>query len=134
MNKATFTGNIGGDAIIKDAAGKKVMEFSVGVAIGTKDNPRTLWVKCSKWSEKTALQPYLLKGTKVLVNGNVDVQAFTNNQGQAQASITLRVDDIELIGSKLDAPPTQQPTQQPQSNAAGSVSDAVVDYNLDLPF
>ena len=39
------------------------------------------------------------------------------------------------VGNGKIKPPIQQPTQQqPQSNAAGTVSDAVVDDNLDLPF
>lgn len=127
MNKATFSGNLGGDAIIKDTAGKKVMEFSVGVAIGTKDNPQTQWVKCSKWSEKTALAPYLLKGTKVIVYGDVNIQTYVNQSGATVANLTLIVDNVELVGGKQTdnvAQPVQQQAEQQQTT----------DESSDLPF
>jgi len=129
MNKATFTGNIGADAIIKDAAGKKVLEFNIGVAVGSKDQPQTLWVKCSRWSEKTAIVDYLKKGTKVLVYGDVGLQTYTNKEGKEVSSLVLRVDNIELLGSKVESANTA-PQSAPTPQAA-----AAVDNNPDdLPF
>jgi len=129
MNKATFTGNLGADAIIKDAAGKKVLEFNIGVAIGSKEQPQTLWVKCSRWSEKTAIVDYLKKGTKVLVYGDIGLQTYTNKEGKEVSSLVLRVDNIELLGSKAEGqPPTQEEpkkwnTPTPTAKAAIEVED-----------
>jgi len=127
MNKATFTGNLGADAIIKDAAGKKVLEFNIGVAVGSKDQPQTLWVKCSRWSEKTAIVDYLKKGTKVLVYGDIGMQTYANKEGKEVSSLVLRVDNIELLGSKADAQQASAPTPQ----AAAVVVD---DSSGDFPF
>lgn len=93
MNNATFIGNLGKDAELKELdGGKKVINFSIAVQDG-KDN--TLWVDCAKWSEKTGVLPYLLKGTKVAVTGNVGIRKWDTG-----ATITLRVIDLELIGGK----------------------------------
>lgn len=96
MNNATFIGNLGKDAELKELdGGKKVINFSIAVPDG-KD--KTLWIDCAKWSEKTAVLPYLLKGTKVAVTGNVGIRKW-----EGGATLTLRVIDLELLGGKIDA-------------------------------
>lgn len=93
MNQCTFIGNLGKDAELKELdGGKKVMNFSIAIPDG-KD--KTIWLDCAKWSEKTAILPYLLKGTKVAVTGNVGLRKW-----EGGAALTLRVIDIELLGSK----------------------------------
>ncbi len=96
MNNATFIGNLGKDAELKELdGGKKVINFSIAVPDG-KD--KTLWIDCANWSEKTAVLPYLLKGTKVAVTGNVGLRKW-----ETGATITLRVIDLELLGGKAEA-------------------------------
>lgn len=93
MNNATFIGNLGKDAELKELdGGKKVINFSIAVPDG-KD--KTIWVDCAKWSEKTGVLPYLLKGTKVAVTGNVGLRKW-----EGGATVTLRVIDLELIAGK----------------------------------
>ena len=100
MNNATFIGNLGKDAELKELdGGKKVINFSIAVQDG-KEN--TLWVDCAKWSEKTGVLPYLLKGTKVAVTGNVGIRKW-----EGGATLTLRVIDLELIGGKPVAAPAE---------------------------
>lgn len=96
MNNATFIGNLGKDAELKELeGGKKVINFSIAVQDG-KDN--TIWVDCAKWSEKTGVLPYLKKGTKVAVTGNVGIRKW-----EGGAALTLRVLDLELLGQKETA-------------------------------
>ena len=96
MNNATFIGNLGKDAELKELeGGKKVINFSIAVQDG-KEN--TLWIDCAKWSEKTGVLPYLKKGTKVAVTGNVGIRIWAGG-----AALTLRVLDLELLGQKETA-------------------------------
>ena len=108
MNNATFIGNLGKDAELKELdGGKKVINFSLAVPDG-KD--KTIWVDCSKWSEKTAVLPYLLKGTKVAVTGNVGLRKWEPNG----ATLTLRVIDLELLGTKPQTNPNASDIAEPE--------------------
>lgn len=99
-------GNLGQDAIIKDVNGKKVREYSVAhTETFTKDGnkiQKTTWVSCSQWSEKTAVADYLKKGTQVYVEGTPSVDAWTNKEGAAQATLRLRVDKVQLLGGRQE--------------------------------
>lgn len=104
-------GRLGKDAEIRDAGGKKVLSFSVAVEDGYGDNKKTLWVDCSKWGEKTAIAEYLTKGTQVWVAGDPGIRTWENGAG-----ITLRVADIQLIGSKPQQSGEAKPVEAPRYN------------------
>lgn len=114
MNKVFIVGRLGKDAVINDANGKKVMNYSVGVSTGTKENPSTSWWDCSQWSEKTGVAAYLTKGTQVAVMGEPGLRTYQKNDGTAGASLTCRVDKVELLGSKTnEAAPAPSVTSEP---------------------
>lgn len=97
MNHGLFIGNLGKDAELKELdGGKKVINFSIAVPDG-KDRP-PIWIDCAKWSEKTGILPYLLRGVKVAVSGNVGIRKW-----EGGATLTLRVMDLELLGGKPQA-------------------------------
>lgn len=97
MNNATFTGRLGKNAELKTLPdGKKVINFSIAVDRGKDKQP--LWVDCARWSDKTAVLPYLTKGTMVGVSGPIDLRTWDNG-----AAITIRVNDLELLGGKQEA-------------------------------
>jgi single-strand DNA-binding protein len=61
---------------------------------------RTLWVDCAYWTDRTAVAPYLKKGTQVFVEGIPDVRTYNKNDGTPGVSLTLRVLNVQLLGSK----------------------------------
>lgn len=123
MNQCTFIGNLGKDAELKELdGGKKVMNFSIAVPDG-KD--KTLWIDCAKWSEKTAILPYLLKGTKVAVTGNVGLRKW-----EGGAALTLRVNEVELLGSKPAAANTGNGTSEQTQVTPIDITEPIDD----LPF
>ncbi|HYO22628.1 MAG TPA: single-stranded DNA-binding protein, partial [Flavisolibacter sp.] len=88
------------------------------------------------WTDRTAVAPYLQKGTQVFVEGAPEVRSFTRNDGTAGASLSLRVREVQLLGRKgenaggggyQDSAPARQ--QETASQPAGI--DDVAD---DLPF
>lgn len=127
MNKAFLVGRLGNDATINDVNGKKVMNYSIGISTGTKDKPETTWWDCSQWGEKTAVVEYLKKGTQVAVVGEPGLRTYQRNDGTAGASMTLRVDKVELLGSRESKPVA--------ANTGGGTNEG---YNAevidDLPF
>lgn len=115
MNTWAFTGNIGRDAEVKYlASGSAVCEFSVAVKSGYGDKEKTNWVRCAMFGKKAEgqLPTYLLKGTQVAVSGELELQEWEGQNGKG-AALSVRVDNIDLLGGKPQGQQQQQGYQQP---------------------
>ncbi|WMM36546.1 single-strand DNA binding protein [Pseudoalteromonas phage PS_L5] len=121
MNLFTFTGNLGKDAEVKFlSSGTPVCEFSVAVKSGYGDKEKTNWVRCAMFGKKAEgqLPSYLQKGTQVAISGELELQEWEGQNGKG-AALSVRVENLDLIGGK---PQGQQPQQNnqgfaPQQNA-----------------
>ncbi len=105
MIKLLVIGNLGKDAIVNNVNGKNVINFSVAHTEKYKDaqgnqKDRTVWVECAYWTDRTAIAPYLKKGTSVYVEGNPDVRTYTTQDGKSGASLSLRILNVQLLGSR----------------------------------
>jgi single-strand DNA-binding protein len=119
MIKLQVIGNLGKDCIVKEVNGKNVINFSVAHSERYKDaqgnqKERTTWVECAYWTDRTAIAPYLTKGTTVYAEGSPEADAYTNKDGQASATLRMRVQNIQLLGGNRDN----------QGAGAGNVSHA----------
>ena len=141
MIKMQIIGNLGKDCVVNTVNGKNVINFTVAHTEKFTDRQgtnqeRTTWVDCAYWTDKTAVAPYLQKGQQVYVEGRPEVKSYTKNDGTAGASLSLRVLEVQLLGSKGDNNLGGQQSdsgssnrQQPAGAPAGM--DDVAD---DLPF
>jgi len=105
MIKLQVIGNLGKDAQVNNVNGKTVINFNVAHTERYKDaqgnqKDRTTWVDCSYWTDRTAVAPYLKKGTQVYVEGTPDVRSYTTTDGRQGASLTLRIVSVQLLGAK----------------------------------
>lgn len=105
MIKLQVIGNLGKDALVNNVNGKNVINFTVAHTERFKDaqgnqKDRTTWVDCAYWTDRTAVAPYLKKGTQVFVEGQPDVRTYTTQDGRQGASLTLRVLSVQLLGAK----------------------------------
>lgn len=105
MIKMQVIGNLGKDCIVNNVNGKNVMNFSVAHTEKFKDasgqqKEKTIWVDCAYWSDRTAVAPYLKKGTQVYVEGSPEVRTYQTQDGKQGASLTLRVLSVQLLGNK----------------------------------
>lgn len=124
MLKAEIIGTIGADAEIKDFSGKKYVSFSVACNDYAKDQKgnrteTTTWVSVLWYGDGGGLLPYLKKGAKVFIRGNLKAKAYTDKQGAAQASININASEVQLCGFKSDGNSTttaQAPARQSTSN------------------
>ncbi len=94
MIKLQVIGNLGKDAIVNNVNGKNVINFTVAHTERFKDaqgnqKDRTTWVDCAYWTDRTAVAPYLKKGTQVFVEGQPDVRTYTTQDGRNGASLVL---------------------------------------------
>ena len=108
MIKMQVIGNLGKDCITNTVNGKSVMNFTVAHTEKFRNNQgvqqdKTIWVDCAYWSDRTAVAPYLKKGTQVYVEGSPEVKTYTKNDGTAGFSLSLRVLSVQLLGNKGDS-------------------------------
>lgn len=105
MIKLLVIGNLGKDAVTNVVNGRNVINFNVAHTEKYKDAQgnqveKTTWVECGYWTDRTAVVPYLKKGTQVYVEGNPDVRTYTTADGRNGASLRLNVLNVQLLGSR----------------------------------
>lgn len=105
MIKLLVIGNLGKDATTNMVNGRNVINFTVAHTERFKDaqgvqKDKTIWVDCSYWTDRTAVVPYLKKGTSVYVEGAPDIRTYTTQDGRNGATLTLRVQSVQLLGNK----------------------------------
>jgi single-strand DNA-binding protein len=126
MIKLQAIGNLGKDCVTNTVNGKNVINFNVAHTEKYRDaqgnqKDKTVWVECAYWTDKTAIAPYLRKGTQVYVEGTPEVRTYQKNDGTTAASLTLRVLSVQLLGNRGDA---GVPAQGGYGSPAASTSTA----------
>ena len=114
MNVLTVSGNIGKDAVKRDAGGTAVVGFSVAMKSGYGDKAQTIWLDCSLWGKQaeSGLVQYLKKGQFVVLSGELGTR-----EHEGKTYLTLRVNDVTLGGKSEQSNQQPQPQQQPQRQA-----------------
>jgi single-strand DNA-binding protein len=105
MIKMQVIGRLGKDCVVNTVNGKNVINFTVAHSEKYKDSQgvlqeKTTWVDCAYWTDRTAVSPYLQKGTQVYVEGQPEARSFQRNDGTPGSSLSLRVREVQLLGSK----------------------------------
>jgi single-strand DNA-binding protein len=145
MIKLMVIGNLGKDCLVNTVNGKNVINFSVAHTEKFKDSSgaqreKTTWVECAYWTDRTGIAPYLKKGTQVYAEGSPEVRTYQTQDGKSGASLTIRVQSVQLLGSRAGAEgmPTQQPQSSYTSNSystpGATASDDINEASDDLPF
>jgi len=104
LNKLLITGNLGRDSELAYTAnsGKAILKFSMAVARGFKKENGTDWFNCALFGDRAEkLAAYLIKGTKVLVEGTVRLNSYEKD-GVKKYSTEILVNNVEFIGKKED--------------------------------
>lgn len=130
---------LGRDAEVNMHGNKSVINFSIAHTEKYKDSNgtvvnKTVWVKCAWWTDKTTIAQYLKKGTQVYAEGIPGVNQWRDNSGENKCELTLRVMQVQLLGSKQGENTVSKETNPP---LPGSISTpASTDYQTDddLPF
>jgi single-strand DNA-binding protein len=122
MIKMQVIGNLGKDCVTNLVNGKNVINFSVAHTEKFKDNQgnqkdKTIWVECAYWTDRTAIAPYLKKGTQVYVDGTPELRTYQKSDGTQGASLSLRVSTVQLLGSRS--------TNEGIESYAGSASNSL---------
>ncbi len=134
MIKLMVIGNLGKDCIVNTVNGKNVINFSVAHTEKFKDSSgaqreKTTWVECAYWTDRTGISPYLKKGTQVYAEGTPEVRTYQTNDGKSGASLSLRVQTVQLLGSRGEGVGPQQQERSYSNSNSNSNSNAYANQN-----
>ncbi len=142
MKKIIVTGNVGRDPEMRaDQNGNQFATFSVGVSVGTKQNPKTDWVDVScNGKLADVARNYIKKGAKLLIEGFPSVNAYINKENKAVGVIRINASNFEFIGSRQEGD-TDHADSSTEDNAsvytlpeANSSSHDSILKSDDIPF
>src|SRR5580658_8373973 len=106
VNKVILLGNLGRDAETKfTPGGTSVTKFSIATSFNRKDPQSGEWKEETNWSNVTLwkaenLAPYLLKGTRVYLEGRLQTRSYEDKDGKKMYATDVVVDarDVVLLG------------------------------------
>ena|SRR2546423_177153 len=137
MIKLQVIGNLGKDCIVNTVNGKNVINFNVAHTEKYKDaqgtpKERTTWVECAYWTDRTGIAPYLKKGTQVYVEGFPDVRTYTTQDGRQGAALSLRILNVQLLGSRSNNEGADNSAYQSHSHSQSYNNTAAVPASSDI--
>jgi single-strand DNA-binding protein len=124
--KASGIARIGQDVEVRYSPnGNAVANISLAFSYGTKqsDGKRaTQWIDATLFGKRAeSLAPYLKKGGQIVAYlSDVNVQTYESKSGQG-VKLVGKVDDLELIGGKVEQSP--QPVTQSKPVELTDLSD-----------
>ncbi len=106
-----LVGNVGRDPELRyTPSGVAVCDFSVAVNKRWTDNStseqreKTTWFRVTCWRGLAeTVSQYVKKGRQVLVTGEVDASAWSDNDGNPRASLEITARDVKFLGRRDDA-------------------------------
>lgn len=104
-----IVGNVGRDPEMKYFPdGSSVCTFSVAVTKrtgrqGEERKEETTWFRVSCWRQLAEIaNNYVKKGKQVMIVGTLKARTYTDNSGQAQVSLDVTADQMQLLGGRDD--------------------------------
>ena len=114
-SKVIVVGNLGQDPETRyTPSGAMNVRFSIAVNRRFKDSSgqdqeRTNWFRVTAWGRLAETldgftqRGYLSKGKQVLVEGRIELNEWTDQQGEKRASLEVTANELQLLGSRADS-------------------------------
>lgn len=144
-NNISIIGRLAADSEQKHTAGgAAVLEFRIADDVGFGDKKVTNWWRCAVWGKQAEgqLVDYLKKGQQVVVFGEATMREWEDKDGAKRLSPEIRVQSVQLTGSKGDGQssgPSQHQQQkqdgyQPAPDRQQRPKPSFDDLGDDIPF
>ena len=130
-NVTILTGRITKDLELKQAGQTTVTNFSLAVDNPFKKDDVSFFDVVAFGKTAELLNNYCNKGSKILIEGNLKQDRFTDKEGNNRSVVRVVANRVEFLDSKGSNQGQAAPKQQ--SNSPFSNSAPEVD-NSDLPF
>ena len=98
MNKIIVTGNLTKDMEVEITSNDKVHgKITIANNVGYGENQKTNFLNCDLYGQRVdTLSKYLVKGAKVLINGQLNVTNI-EKEDSWKTYVNVYVEDIELL-------------------------------------
>ena len=98
MNKVVLSGNLTKDMDVEITSNDKIHGIiSLANNVGYGDNQKTNFIICDIYGNRVdTLSKYLLKGTKVLITGQLNINNVEREDGW-KTYVNVYVEDIEIL-------------------------------------
>lgn len=121
FNKIVITGNLGAEPQMRHTVNASVCNFRVAVnrswtdATGVKSQEVT-WFNVVAWSKLGEIcNEYLRKGSRVLIEGRLQVSEYTDKKGMQRNAIEIVASDMLMLDTKATkAPVKNAPVELPK--------------------
>ena len=99
MNKVIISGNLTKDMYVMVTNNDvNIGKFTVAVNNGYGENTNTQFYPVILFGKRVeALQKYLLKGTKVIIDGQIDYNSIQDEEGNWKNYFQLIANDIDIV-------------------------------------
>jgi single-strand DNA-binding protein len=148
FNKITIIGNLGRDPELRyTPQGNAVCDFSVAVNDRKRDKAGewqdvTTWFKITFWGKLAEnASKYLTKGRQVYVEGRLQVEEWTDRDGNNRFTLAIQGSEIQFLGDLRGADGDQTASPERSYTAASSASSddfsgpsTVAASDDDIPF
>ena len=114
-SEVIVVGNLGRDPETRyTPSGAMNVNFSLAVSrrfrdSSGQDQERTNWFRITAWGrlaetlDGLTQRGYLAKGKQVLVEGRIELNEWTDQQGEKRASLEVTANDFQLLGTRADS-------------------------------
>lgn len=140
MLRIEVIGNLGANAETKTQNGETFVTMRVAATnkYANKETgeiiENTTWVSCIWRGDHSRVTPFLTVGTKVFVRGDAALKLYIGHDGQKHAGLNVRVQELELCGSRSDNNVPEQDkaegTHQDAAQTDAAQTDAANDESL----
>lgn len=134
MLKVEIIGNLGADAESREVNGKRFLSFRVAETRKYADKSTgemvqsTMWVSCTMDGPNSNLLPYLKKGQRVFIRGNLDLKIYVSSaDAQRHAGMNVFVKELELCGGN-------RTNLEVKGHQGGQLAEGESQLGKDVPF
>lgn len=104
MIETTIVGNVGSSRFAT-AGQTPVLNVSIATSRKLGEREFTDWVSAKIWGERAVkLQPFVLKGAKLLLRGRPEARAYKRQDGTPVGELVLHVSVLEFLSPKSSQP------------------------------
>lgn len=146
FNKITIIGNLGRDPELRyTPQGDAVCDFSVAVNDRKRDKAGewqdvTTWFKVTFWRKQAEnASKYLTKGRQVYVEGRLQVDEWTDRDGNNRHTLVIQGTEIQFLGelrndAESDSNTSTNHSYSSQTDAFSGQTDTTTTGDDDIPF
>jgi len=124
VNKVILVGNLGREPEVKHASnGTAIANLAIATSESWKDKntgekvEKTEWHRVSVFGKLAEIAgQYLHKGSKVLIDGRLKLEQWTDSQGQKRSKHKIDAESVQMLESKPKDGQTADHTNHPPQN------------------